>query len=175
MPLYLRSSEFWGLIWPLVTMPFIFGLIFSGFFINNWRDMRFVLIIGASVGMVGSAVGFLGGNSRTPAVPSLLSAALSLFGVLAVYLADPGNERRAIASSIMILLFAMNMIVASFWGIFTRQYREEYICSAEYKYKQLAALEALRQVLEEDGIKAEIPKTIGLACAGEASEKDGKS
>jgi hypothetical protein len=99
------------------------------------KVIRSGLMVGLPLGFVGIVSGFPTGSSRSPAVSATVPAALTLLGLMVIYLINKGPARSIIVG-FAVFLFSINLLFGTVLGSSSRDRREEELWSVEVRTAQ---------------------------------------
>jgi len=114
VPEYMRHPEWFITIWPLVMIALIITagvLAVLGIAVGRSELLKAFLIV-FSFSILGTAVGWMTGDSGDPVLSAVLPAVLSLVGGLGVYLIGHTERDSAIVAA-GISALAINLLVAT--------------------------------------------------------------
>lgn len=131
MPTYIYEFRIWLEILPpiaLASTVTLLLLLLSREFSQRRVDSFLVVF---SMGFLGVVAGLVTGQSRDPAVGTVLPAVLSLIGALTLYLIAAKAAGQQKLTAIVVIAFVVDFLVGVHWGAHSRDQYEAYITSEE--------------------------------------------
>ncbi len=117
---------------------------------------------GIPLGFTGLICGYLTGTSRTPAVGAVIPAALTLIGLLVVYLIGK-DSHKALSAGMAVFLFSANLVVGSYIGSAARERHDAQANSIEAREDSAKAEMAVQMFRSRLGLPPETAKPLAPA------------
>jgi uncharacterized membrane protein YeaQ/YmgE (transglycosylase-associated protein family) len=130
MERYLFSPQLWAIVFGLPAIAgLIAGLLYRALRSADKRKEFFAVVI--AFALLGIVAGFLAGFSRAPAMGTVLPAALSLVGALAIFLVGANKDvnQNLVAAAVIALSFSL--LLGTLAGAVSRQEHERSATSIE--------------------------------------------
>jgi hypothetical protein len=89
-----------------------------------------------AIALFGLVTGVMTGQSRDPAVGTVLPGVLTLIGGIIVYLAGTKDMQAQLLVAIVVATFSLNLLIGSYWGARLRDDFEAYRESSAYRLSQ---------------------------------------
>lgn len=161
----LLTEYHYSFISPFINTFLILGSMYLVLFLNKKRTnmigMFFLLALGIS--WLGITVGIFAGNSREPAVNTIISSALTLIGGLLVFLFDKKSKDKSPDTSIpqnsfipliiCLLLLPINMLYGAVIGSHCRANAEHNELQIKLQLEQDQKYNDMLMRVDEDSIK----------------------
>jgi hypothetical protein len=172
MPSYITNYQLWTDLYPIPLFAALISFLLSLLSGEDRSNFGKAFIVIFSMSLLGIIAGQIMGQSREPAVGSVMPSILAMIAGLIIYLVSAKSFQQQHIVALIVIGFSINLLVGSFWGAQLRFDYENHLISEKVLLQKEAVLQNINlQKIKYEKQSNSVRKLLGLA---ESDEKNMK-